>query len=477
MMGLTSIIGDIVQNERIRETKHMESYGWINTWLNVVANIPDVMAPAATFGVYAIQAMISGTDSLNTVQAFTSLALIKLVSYPSTRLLAAVPNLAASIGCFDRIREFLLAKPRLDKRLCSESSLLVPINGKTSNGETPDLTMPTASENVAIRLENASIRPVPEAENVLKNLIFSVTKGSLVMITGPVGCGKTTLLKAVLGELPCNEGSVYVHSKHIAYCAQSPWLQNGSIRQTICGTEEQTVDETWYKTILEACALTHDISKFLQDDEMVVGSRGISLSGGQQHRVALARALYSRAKIFLLDDILSALDKETENFVVDRLFGDSGILAQLGATVVLVTHATQHLHLAHQVIAISSKGNLLQTASMVPKVGSVIQAVQDEGDCLSQTEQVEKDPSPSNFVTVSKAVAISDEAKDLARQSGDFEIYKYYFRSIGLVDFLIFMFFCFLFAFCSSFSGMLARHSNDVDNLLSFRHMVEVVER
>ena len=287
------------------------------------------MAPAATFGVYAIQAMIQGSESLSTVQIFTSLALITLVSYPATRLLAAAPNLAASVGCFDRIQEYLLADSRVDERLYSVRP-------------PPDKVTAVAGETSAIRLQNASIRPAPGTECVLEKICVSISQGDLVMITGPVGVGKTTLLKAILGELPCDEGSIWVQSAHMAYCSQSPWLQNGTIRQAICGAEEdKVVDTTWYSTVLDACALSQDILKFPAGDRTIVGSRGATLSGGQQHRVALARAIYSRARIFLLDDVLSALDKETENFITERLFETKGIFSQLGATVVMVTHASQ----------------------------------------------------------------------------------------------------------------------------------------
>jgi ATP-binding cassette subfamily C (CFTR/MRP) protein 1 len=287
------------------------------------------MAPAATFGAYAIQAMVQGSDSLSTVQVFTSLALITLVSYPATRLLAAAPNLAASIGCFDRIQEYLLAESRVDGRVGSGKSLL-------------DMTASATGENPTICLKNASIRPAPEAGIVLENVSLSITQGSLVMITGPVGVGKTTLLKAILGELPCDEGSISVELRRMAYCAQSPWLQNGTIRQAICGVEGgNPSDEIWYETVLEACALSHDIAKLPFGDGSVIGSRGATLSGGQRHRVALARALYSRAKVVLLDDILSALDEKTQKFVADRLFGSKGIFSRLEATVVLVTHASK----------------------------------------------------------------------------------------------------------------------------------------
>ena len=130
----------------------------------------------------------------------------------------------------------------------------------------------------------------------------------------------------------------------MAYCSQSPWLQSGSIRAAIIGvSDEKLVDETWYNTVIDACALMFDLSKFRLGDQTLIGSRGVTLSGGQKHRVALARALYARPEVFLLDDVLSALDKRTEKTIADKLLGSNGLFKKLGATVVLVTHASEFL--------------------------------------------------------------------------------------------------------------------------------------
>jgi len=75
----------------------------------------------------------------------------------------------------------------------------------------------------------------------------------------------------------------------------------------------------------------------------LIGSRGITLSGGQKHRVALARALFSRTDIFILDDILSALDKKTERVVIEKLFGTRGLFRRISATVIMVTHSSMYL--------------------------------------------------------------------------------------------------------------------------------------
>jgi ATP-binding cassette subfamily C (CFTR/MRP) protein 1 len=307
------------------------------------------MAPAATFGVYALQAFLQGSESLNTVQAFTSLALIGLVTYPASRLLAAVPNVTSSIGCFDRIQAYLLTESRIDQRQSSEPlTFSTSTNGVNVDGnmtkaysDLPDPTDHDTSDNFAIVVEKANIRPAAGADIVLRDVSLKVQIGSTVMITGPVGAGKTTLLRAILGEIPCESGTIYVKSRRAAYCSQTPWLMSGTIRAAICGMTTESVDEAWYKTVIEGCALDYDISRFPAGDQTLIGSRGVTLSGGQKQRVCLARTLYSRAEIFVLDDVLSALDKKTEKMMIDRLFGNGGLFQTLGSTVIMVTHASK----------------------------------------------------------------------------------------------------------------------------------------
>jgi ABC-type bacteriocin/lantibiotic exporter with double-glycine peptidase domain len=167
------------------------------------------------------------------------------------------------------------------------------------------------------------------------------------MITGPVGAGKSTLLKAVLGEISCEMGSIQVETRRMAYCSQTPWLPSCTVQEAICGgVNGQVVDEKWYKTVIDTCALTYDIPTFSAGNQTRIGSRGVALSGGQKQRIALARALYARPKIAILDDVLSALDKRTKTTVVERLLGDAGIFQKIGCTVILVTHASQSTSLS-----------------------------------------------------------------------------------------------------------------------------------
>jgi ABC-type transport system involved in cytochrome bd biosynthesis fused ATPase/permease subunit len=103
---------------------------------------------------------------------------------------------------------------------------------------------------------------------------------------GPIGAGKTTLARAILGDIAPDSGSIAVSSKHIAYCAQKPWLINSSIKAMVCGlADEKEIDDEWYQTVICACGLDEDIKQLSGADFAAVGSRGVTLSGGQRQRV------------------------------------------------------------------------------------------------------------------------------------------------------------------------------------------------
>ncbi|QDS76977.1 hypothetical protein FKW77_005636 [Venturia effusa] len=183
---------------------------------------------------------------------------------------------------------------------------------------------------------------------VLRDISLSFKPGFNV-ICGKVGAGKSALLQALLGELDTIKGDIRVPNEMIGYCAQSPWLQSMSIRDNILFSSP--FDEDRYSQVLECCELLPDLAEFKHGDLSFIGENGIGLSGGQKARVALARAVYSRSKILILDDPLSALDYQTAENIVRKCF--KGHLMK-NKTVILVTHRTDLVsHLANQVIVIS----------------------------------------------------------------------------------------------------------------------------
>ena len=172
--------------------------------------------------------------------------------------------------------------------------------------------------------------------NTLSDITLNVRNGNLLAITGAVGSGKSSLLTAILGELPLHRGSVSYHGK-IAYVPQIPWVFSGTIRENILFG--LPFNEERFQEVVHICELTKDLTNFTNGDLTEIGQRGVTLSGGQKARVGLARAVYSDADIYLLDDPLSAVDTK----VGRRLF-ENCILGHLSGRIrLLVTHQLQYL--------------------------------------------------------------------------------------------------------------------------------------
>lgn len=175
-----------------------------------------------------------------------------------------------------------------------------------------------------------------EDRKALKDISFSVNKGQMLAVTGPVGSGKSSLLMAILGELPTINGRVSFNGR-IAYLPQMPWIFSGTIRDNILFG--RSFDTKRYQDILEVCCMQTDLHNFPKGDLTEIGHRGVSLSGGQRARVSLARALYLDADIYLLDDPLSAVDAKVGKHLFDTCICE--FLS--GRTRVFVTHQLDYL--------------------------------------------------------------------------------------------------------------------------------------
>lgn len=167
-----------------------------------------------------------------------------------------------------------------------------------------NVTPLTQHDTGSLHIEDATFRLHKKAAFALKNVTIDFAQGGLNVVTGPSGSGKSTLLMAILGETLVESGRVS-SPKDVAYASQSAWLQNDTIRGNILFNSE--FEEMRYNRVINACGLPIDFDEFPERDETEVGENGTSLSGGQKSRVALARALYSKASVLLLDDIFSAL--------------------------------------------------------------------------------------------------------------------------------------------------------------------------
>ena len=196
-----------------------------------------------------------------------------------------------------------------------------------------------------------------EDEFILKDIEFSAESQTLTVITGPVGSGKSTLLSAIAGEISDVRGTITFPGT-LVYVPQTAWIYSGTIRGNILFG--QPYDEPKYTRVIEACALKEDIQRFPDYDQTVVGERGEVLSGGQQARVSLARAVYADADLYLLDDPLSAVDFKVGQHIfktcIKDLLGDK--------TRVLTSHQEQHMKEADQVIVLY-KGRVLEKGGFI----------------------------------------------------------------------------------------------------------------
>ncbi|XP_072760244.1 probable multidrug resistance-associated protein lethal(2)03659 isoform X3 [Anoplolepis gracilipes] len=206
----------------------------------------------------------------------------------------------------------------------------------------------TSEESFALRMINVNAKWHGESKDyTLRNVNLTILPGSFVVIVGQVGSGKSSLLQAILQELPLTNGSIKSRGR-INYVSQQPWIFASSVKQNILFG--QTMDKSRYNEVIKVCQMESDINLFPQGDCTIVGERGINLSGGQRARINLARAIYKDADIYLLDDPLSAVDSQVSRNLINNC-----ICSYLkGKTRILVTHQLQYLQLADQIVVMNN---------------------------------------------------------------------------------------------------------------------------
>ncbi|KFY89738.1 hypothetical protein V500_05527 [Pseudogymnoascus sp. VKM F-4518 (FW-2643)] len=438
MLGLNSKMSSIIYQLRLDEIAESLKMRKLFVVMLAFGNMSDIFAPGAAFALYVIVANING-QTLDVSSAFTALSLIALLVAPIRAFVFAIPPLIAAIGCFDRIESFISSPTKRDHR--------VPLQGHPDSMTRPDafargiaidrdieLEDFTPQTNVntssaVISVKNLTLAWSDEGSPVIDDVSFNVPSGDLTMIVGPVGSGKSSLLRGLLGETPSSKGNVYIDRAHSAFVDQVPWIQNSSVRNNIIGVS--VFEPEWYASVVHACAFDTDMETLPEGDSTNAGSAGAALSGGQRLRIALARAVYSRQQLLILDDVFSGLDAISEDRIFSRLLGKSGLLRRLGTTVILVTHAAHRLSYADNIIALDRQG----TVSEQGKFGDLM-AASGYVASLAARHISEDGDAPQEEAAVAKAKAGDDTARqnavdDLQRPIGNWATYKYYFTSAG----------------------------------------------
>ena len=261
-----------------------------------------IFAPIFTFGIYiAISTAKGNPSSLSMSKVYTSLSLFALLADPLLTLVMALMAFVGSVGSFARIQEFLQKEAHVD---CRQKRGPVLHNDRIdelkkpsdfrdsgfvshSSGSSKSLKRALSIPSDVFAVQGGAFGWDSEKEPILNNISFTIPRSSFTMLIGPSGCGKSTFLKALLGEVPCLSGCVeFKVSETVAYCDQTLWHLNGTIQDSIIAMSE--LDDVWYATVIRACALDEDLHQLPRGDKTVIGSNGISLSGGQSQRIVLS---------------------------------------------------------------------------------------------------------------------------------------------------------------------------------------------
>ncbi|KAG0333210.1 Multidrug resistance-associated protein 1 [Podila humilis] len=291
--------------------------------LAVVFALPVVVAVSA-LAVYNSKR----TGPLDSSIVFTALSIFNTLRYPFLMLPLAVKSTSGA----------RLALRRLDDYLTQPEIESLEEYSATDGGD------------IALELSGGEFTwDGDDSGPALSNINLQVKKGDVVAIVGDVGSGKSSFIAALLGQIrQTNSGPKLKLYGKSAYVPQEAWLINVNLRENIIFGKE--FEEDRYNAVIKVCALERDLTLFSHGDMTEIGERGSNLSGGQKQRVSLARAVYHRSDIVLMDDPLSALDQNVGRQIFDQCI--RGYLSD--RTVIIVTHQLQYLHRCDKIVMLQN---------------------------------------------------------------------------------------------------------------------------
>lgn len=325
----------------------------------------------------------------------------------------------------------------------------------TSLGGDGGETDADAGDAVSLLAGAAAARTAEQAPAPVMGLSLQVRRGMLVACVGKVGAGKSSLLAALLGELRAEHSNPRgadgwrgcAIRGSVAYVPQEAWIRSATIRDNIILDSEY--DESRYNAAVRACNLTPDFESHPAGDMTEVGEKGVTMSGGQKARVALARAVYQDRDVYLLDDPLSAVDAHVGRWLFDECI--SGALA--GKTRVLVTHQVQFLPRCDVVLVmhagrVQHYGTYDELQRQGVSFASLVAAAQDDDDAQEEEKAGGGDGGDDGHGAgggESKTAAATAEDKDKGKLVEEEERYRGkigkevvfgYLRSLGSAFFI-----------------------------------------
>ncbi|KAJ1830981.1 hypothetical protein LPJ63_004590 [Coemansia sp. RSA 2711] len=214
---------------------------------------------------------------------------------------------------------------------------------------------PNASnDDVMVKVTDGRFKWLSDSEPTVTDINLQCKRNEFLAVIGKVGSGKSSLTSAILGDMIKDSGHVFTRGR-LAYVPQVPWIMNATLRTNVLFGSNY--DPVFYDKVIDACSLRQDIDMLPAGDLTEIGEKGINLSGGQKARLALARAVYSRADVYVLDDPLAAVDAHVCKHIFTNVLGPEGLLKSRAR--VLVTNAMQYLKYADN-IAMLDDGKIIE---------------------------------------------------------------------------------------------------------------------
>lgn len=284
LTGFGPVITRYAQNLRVEEMKYSKRFRVYKTAitaggellcldLDCSALIRTAVAVDSIVPVIVLVAAILWTKfpgGFTANKAFPILAAVNYLQEPVVYLMLSLTFVAPMLACIARIHAFLELPERNDSRECLDKS---------------QPTEKVSSDVPVIEMKDVSVNVPASKTTLLRHVNLRLLRGKVLALLGPISCGKSTFLRSALGEEPVH-GEIAVKTRKIAYCSQTPWLQNSSIRENVVGPGE--FKEGWYWDVIRACQLVDDLERLSSGDMTPVGSDGINLSVGQRVRVVSA---------------------------------------------------------------------------------------------------------------------------------------------------------------------------------------------
>ena len=298
------------------------------------------------FGLYALAG-----NRLTLQTVFACLAYFRQIELALTMLPLSIDGYVQMVVAAKRIDKFLQIT---EAGNASKAHVLTPPPGVCAQ-----LTGASFSWGIAAGSGGKGAETSDKHDDLccLHSLDLQFAAGKLHGLIGRVGSGKTSLIMSLLGETTLVKGKLAIDaSVPIAYVPQEPWIINASVRENIL--MGANFDQHRYDTVVKACALETDLRRMTHGDATQLGERGVTVSGGQKLRVALARACYSDTQLVLLDDPLASVDAHVGKHIFVNCI--KNFLLQDGRTVIIATHASHTLH-SMDTVTLLDEGRVVMT--------------------------------------------------------------------------------------------------------------------